>query len=84
MAAVDQDGIALTLGAAGGVRVGMVFVAGIWGEPIRNPATGEVLRRPVEERVSWATLLETFGPDGEDPTPARERLVVGLVVRESR
>ena len=70
---VDGSRVAISLGARSGVKPGHEFVVVEEKEPIRDPATGELLsvdRKPlarllvtsVEEKLAWTRVVATHSP----------------------
>jgi curli biogenesis system outer membrane secretion channel CsgG len=85
VAVVEGGRVALTAGSAAGVKAGMRFEVYAEGDPIKNPATGEILSikktryavlrvTDVEEKLAWAEIVKTFADNGAEdaaPTPSR-------------
>jgi len=86
VAVVDGGRVALTAGSAAGVQPGMRFEVYAEGDPIKNPATGEVLSikktryavlrvTTVEDKLAWAEIVKTFDDNGaEDAAPTASRI----------
>lgn len=93
VALVEGNRVALTTGAGAGVQPGMRFEVFSEGEPIKNPATGEVLSyrtskyavlrvTAVEEKLAWAEIVRTFDDSGaEDASPVASRVEPQMSVR---
>lgn len=93
VALVDGGTVALAAGSGAGVSPGMKFEIYSEGEPIKNPATGEVLSYKttkyavvridkVEEKLAWASIVRTFADNGaQDPTPNPTRIEASMSAR---
>ncbi len=90
---VEGGRVALSAGSSAGVSAGMRFEVYSEGEPIRNPATGEILSRrttkwavlrvtDVEEKLAWAEIVKTIGDGGvEDAAPNPSRIEAEMSAR---
>lgn len=86
VAVVEGNTVALTAGAAAGVKAGMRFEVYAEGDAIKNPATGEILSvkktryavlrvTKVEEKLAWADIVRTFADNGTpDAAPTASRI----------
>jgi hypothetical protein len=86
VAALDGGQVILTAGSGAGVKEGMRFEVFAEGDPVKNPATGEIISIKkikyavlrvvrVEDKASWAEIVRTFADNGvEDPTPNPSRV----------
>ena len=86
VAAIDGGQVILTAGSGAGVKEGMRFEVYAEGDPVKNPATGEIISIKktkyailrvvrVEEKASWAEIVRTFADNGaEDPAPDASRV----------
>jgi hypothetical protein len=86
VAALDGGQVILTAGSGAGVKEGMRFEVFAEGDPVKNPATGEIISIKkvkyavlrvvrVEDKAAWAEIVRTFADNGaEDPTPNPSRI----------
>ena len=86
VAGIDGGQVILTAGSGAGVKEGMRFEVYAEGDPIKNPATGEIISIKktkyailrvvrVEDKASWAEIVRTFADNGaEDPAPNPSRV----------
>jgi curli biogenesis system outer membrane secretion channel CsgG len=92
VAVVDGNRVALTAGSAAGVQPGMRFEIYSEDDPIKNPATGEILSykktryavlrvATVEEKLAWAEIVKTFDNNVEDPAPNAGRIEAQMSAR---